>query len=73
MLSRVFYAVTPQNTCKSIPDSEVLHSSGLSDVYISVRTTSKYHPLRLSMLMGTWMQKMVPSQVYRLHDKILRS
>ncbi len=38
-------------------------SSGLTDVHITVRTTSNFHLPRLSLLMATWMQKVPPSQV----------
>ena len=34
-----------------------------SDIYISVRTTSSNHKIRLPLLLTTWMQKVHPKQV----------
>ncbi len=53
---------------QSVHDLDMQQSSGLSDIMFSVRSTYNYHPLRLSLLMATWLQKVPPSQVYITTD-----
>ncbi len=53
---------------QSVHDLDLLQSVGLSDIMFSVKSTYNYHPLRLSLLMATWLQKVPPSQVYITTD-----
>ncbi len=48
---------------RSVHDLDMLQYVGLSHIMFSVRSTYNYHPLRLSLLMATWLQKVPPSQV----------
>ncbi len=65
-LKRVIDSYTSNKSI--LPDSDMLQSSNISDVFIAVRSTCKLHPPRLSLQMITWMQKMIPSQVYNLRS-----
>ena len=56
-----------QNTSYSklnlIYDRIVLPENNCSGVFISVRTTTKYHESRLMLLLHTWLQTIDPKQV----------
>lgn len=45
--------------------NEVQHNiiSGSDRVFISIKTTSKYHSTRLPPILFTWLQNVIPSQV----------
>ena len=46
-----------------ISGDQEMGDSRVRDVYFSIRTTLKYHSVRLPAIFLTWMQKVSPSQV----------
>jgi len=52
-------------------DRMVLAESNCSDVFVSVRTTAKFHRSRLLLLLYTWLQTVDPKQVDKSDSMIM--